>query len=103
MRTARGNGAETSKRGCSLCYGLCYGPAPTEREKLMTPEEQKALTKSICQHAAEFVIGQIERGKVPESWDGIELREYLSDRIKWHNMEKRRKREYNNTIMVNGL
>jgi len=70
----------------------------------MNAQQQKTLTEDITRRAAEFVTKQIESGKIPESWDGIELREYLADTIRWNSpMDKRRKREYNNTVMVNGL
>lgn len=69
----------------------------------MNKNEQKKFTRAIVKHAAESVIRDIESGKIPEAWDGIELRELLADRIKWHNMEKRRAREYRNTVLVNGL
>lgn len=42
----------------------------------MDAETQKKLVKSLCDNLASFVIGQIENGKIPENWDGIELREY---------------------------
>jgi len=69
----------------------------------MRPNEQKKLARAIVKHAAESIIRDIEAGKIPENWDGIELREILADRIRWHKMEKRRAREYRNTVIVNGL
>lgn len=69
----------------------------------MSKEEQKKLTKEIAKSAAESIIRDIENGKIPEDWNGIELRELLSSRIKWHNMDKRRARDYRNTVLVNGL
>jgi hypothetical protein len=69
----------------------------------MDRTEQKQLTREIAEHAVEHVIKQIEAGKIPEDWDGIELRWYLEERISWHRDDPSRKRAYRNTLMVNGL
>lgn len=70
----------------------------------MDKKTQKKLTKDIAKNAVESVIRDIENGKIPEACDGIELRQILSERIAWHtSMDKRRKKDYNNTLMVNGL
>lgn len=69
----------------------------------MDAKTQKALLKSILHNIEIDMIGKIESGKIPETWDGMELREYIADQAKWHKMEKRRAKEYRNTVMVNGL
>lgn len=69
----------------------------------MDKKTQKRLVKDISKGVLETILRDIENGKIPESWDGIELRELLSDRVKWHNMEKRRAKDYRNTVAVNGL
>ena len=44
--------------------------------------------------------------KMPENWDGIELRQYIADKfadVCIGHMSKGRKREYNNIVLVNNL
>lgn len=69
----------------------------------MTKDEQKQIVNSILNHTEEYIYGAINSGKIPESWDGIELREYISSQISWRGMDKKRKKEYDNTILINGL
>jgi hypothetical protein len=69
----------------------------------MTPEEQKQLTREIAQYATEGIIKDIDNGKIPENWNGIELRLLLCDRISWHSNDKKILRAYRNTVIVNGL
>jgi hypothetical protein len=49
----------------------------------------------------------IDAGKIPADWGGIELRWYMQDFISWdrHNDKelKKRKRNFRNTVLVNGL
>ncbi len=55
----------------------------------------------------EKIVADIEAGKTPEDWDGIELRWLLAERfgrcVLSGTSNKRRKREYNNTVLVNNL
>ncbi len=69
----------------------------------MDAKEQKRLLKDILHNIERDMIGKIDTGKIPENWDGIELREYIADQAKWHKMEKRRAKAYRNTVLVNGL
>lgn len=45
--------------------------------------------------------------KMPEEWDGIELRQLISDKanefVLKDSMNKKRKRKYNNTCIVNNI
>ena len=62
----------------------------------------KNLTASICNE----VVSKIEQGKIPEEWDGMELREILKEKFSreaGYLTSRIRKREYNNTVIVNNL
>jgi hypothetical protein len=62
---------------------------------------------------SERIVGEIEKeieqGKIPDNWDGIELRWLLS--LKFHEAQamtysyykSARKRDFNNTVIVNNL
>jgi len=70
--------------------------------------EQKRLVKEIAAHAVAEVIEKIDAGKIPAEWNGVELRWYLMSHIDWDRigdmrLVEMRKKEYDNTVMVNGL
>ena len=44
----------------------------------MTREEQIQFVKSLSETVINGIITQIESGKIPEEWRGVELRELLS-------------------------
>lgn len=65
----------------------------------------------------EFIDGALESLKdriiekvesMPDEWDGWELRQYIADKASeliWTSMQtdKRRKKEYHNTVLINNL
>ena len=73
----------------------------TRKEKV---EFVRALTKSVCESAE----GLIDRGDIPDDWDGIELRWWLADRFKQQQAATRsvgvsRRRRYINECRVKNL
>lgn len=44
----------------------------------MTRAEQRRFVKELASNVTAEVIGQIDSGKLPENWDGHELRELLA-------------------------
>ena len=53
----------------------------------------RQLTKSI----ADEIIEKIRDNRIPEKWDGVELRQYLADKFSSSSVlryDKRRRREY---------
>lgn len=61
----------------------------------------KELTKSIQQTAFDAILND----KIPDNWDGIELRWYLAELFERSATfgNKSRKRQYKNTVLVNNL
>ena len=55
----------------------------------------------------EQLVKDIERGKIPEAWDGVELRQLMADcfsrEVYKLALTGSRKRDYNNHILVNNL
>ena len=52
------------------------------------------------------IIDNIVSGKIPDNWDGLELRQYVIDTFKGcklGEMSIKRKRDYKNTVIVNNL
>lgn len=58
----------------------------------------KDLTESVC----DSVTNCIRSGKVPEEWDGIELRHLLAEKFRQYvpAMSKSRKSNYDNHIAI---
>lgn len=60
------------------------------------------LTRLRCD-----ICARIAKGDIPEEWDGIELRSYVADKaaefIIKGTMDRRRLREYRNTVLVRNL
>lgn len=68
------------------------------------PEEQIEFVDSLLNSVKEDIVKKIKAGKIPDNWDGIELRWYLAERFARETYgNKSRKREYNNTVLVNNL
>ncbi|RPJ36892.1 MAG: hypothetical protein EHM35_07330 [Planctomycetaceae bacterium] len=71
----------------------------------MDRNEKKEFIRALSGGVVAKMLDDIDAGKVPESWDGHELRPWLADRFETQtsNMDKRRVREYHNTVLVNDL
>lgn len=72
----------------------------------MTREEQIQFIRSLFRGIGDAIVKDIELGKVPENWDGVELR-WLADYWVSHSAamykDKARKAKFNNTVLVNEL
>lgn len=50
----------------------------------MTREQQQQIVAAIFDDAGEQIISKIVDGKIPEEWDGIELRWFCRDYVAEH-------------------
>ncbi len=74
----------------------------------MKATDQKKFVRELSGRVAKDICQQIADGKIPDNWDGHELRRLLADRHKASAaisscMNGSRLREYNNTVLVNNL
>lgn len=70
----------------------------------MNRDEQKELIRCWLKREAERLCDLIDRGKVPEDWDGHEFGEYLASRFgPPPKMLKRRLQEYRRALRDNQL
>lgn len=73
----------------------------------MDSKDQIQFVTDLTNAVRDKIIGRIESGKIPESWDGIELRWLLRDKFENEVLgdygNKKRKREYNNTVLVENI
>ncbi len=72
----------------------------------MDKNEQIKFVKALVGSVLDTVATNIERDLIPDTWDGFELRQYLADKFadaSYVDMSRKRKAEYQNTIMINNL
>ncbi len=73
----------------------------------MTRQEQLTFVRDLTRSISSEIEHDIRARRIPESWDGAELRQLLADRYE-RSVYRRalmgsRRREYVNTILVNNL
>jgi hypothetical protein len=74
----------------------------------MTKNDQLDFMNELTDNVIEKIFNKIIDNKIPESWEGIELRWYLADKFQdcvfgeYTKMSKR-KQEYKNTVLVENL
>jgi len=70
----------------------------------MGTNEQINFVRKTASAIAESIVADILAGKIPETWDGIELRQLLAERAPWHvKMKPTRLSAYRNHILVENL
>ena len=69
----------------------------------MTPQAQQKFIDDLITN----VKATIRSKKIPPEWDGIELRQYIADQfancVISGTMDRKRRREYNNTVITENL
>jgi hypothetical protein len=73
----------------------------------MNRKQQKTFVKALSKNIAKGICDWVDEGRIPETWDGHELRQLLADR---HSesaeralRDKKRRWKYHNTKIVNNL
>jgi hypothetical protein len=70
----------------------------------MDKENKELFISTVMNDMTKFILNKVQY--MPETWDGIELRQYISDlvaeQVNWVNMDKKRMKEYKNTRMIRG-
>lgn len=70
----------------------------------MNRKEQKIFVNNIIKNVKDHLIKDLK--KIPDNWDGLELRWFIADHFNLIVFEKKnnkRRREYLNYMLVNGL
>lgn len=75
---------------------------------MLTREEQIGLVQDLMSSITSGVIAKINEGKIPESWDGHELRYYLADifdseRTSLMKHNRKRRKNYHSDVYMNNL
>ena len=68
----------------------------------MNRKEQKEFVVSLLANIEISIMNKIDDEVIPANWDGIELRQYIADRT-YRKMDKKRAKEYRNTVLVENL
>lgn len=73
----------------------------------MTRNQQTIFVKKLSKGITAEILMDIGQGKIPNSWDGIELRQLLADRfaaaVFKGVLKGKRKREYTNQCLIANL
>jgi len=72
----------------------------------MTQDEQIQIVLDLTAAVGKDICQKIRDGKVPESWDGIFLRELFAERAnltRYKRLERKDKMRYNNDVIINDL
>jgi hypothetical protein len=71
----------------------------------MTEQEKITFINELIENVKSEILKKVKY--MPDNWDGIELRQYISDKfadvVFKGTMNKSRKREYNNTLYTTNL
>jgi hypothetical protein len=75
----------------------------------MSKRDQRRITRELLSSFGATIDAHIDLGLLPAEWDGLEIRELiaeLADRSRATSMRDKRnqrKRDYDNTVLVNDL
>ncbi len=73
----------------------------------MTRDEQMLFVYTLASSVTHEMIRLVNQGAIHEHWDGIELRELLAEKFarETHHelMRGKRKKDYNNAVIVHNL
>lgn len=77
----------------------------------MTKAEKRKFIRDLCGSITKMVLNNVDR--MPAEWDGIELRQYIADTFADRagamsfrstiDRDRKRLKEYRNTVLVNNL
>jgi len=67
----------------------------------MTKKDQRRIIRELCNNLKASM--RVDSGRIPENWDGIELRQWLADRVQenvnYRRMDGARLRDYKNDCL----
>lgn len=74
----------------------------------MSRDEQYSFIGSVLSGLNLEIFQKIEAGKIPEEWDGHELRQYMVDKLHERfsmggKMSPKRMKDYENSVMIENL
>jgi hypothetical protein len=70
----------------------------------MTKDDQARIIAEMCEGAKKHMLEHLPQ--VPEEWDGHELRQWFAEIATQryaYKMDRKRKREFDNTVLVRNL
>ena len=73
----------------------------------MNKKDKITFVKNLTASIRDEIISKIKLGRIPEDWDGQELREILADKFDneryFRDKRDKRAREYQNTVICENL
>jgi hypothetical protein len=77
----------------------------------MKPSEQRKFIRELSKNIADALCDYVTQGKIPDTWDGHELRALLAERHRQsasmslvvRDHKSKRAKDFENTVIVNNL
>lgn len=77
----------------------------TEKDDIRFMEGKRKFIEDLTRTVTQDILANLQR--LPAEWDGIELRQYITDQfarqVHWTRGHNKRKREYRNRVVVDNL
>lgn len=73
---------------------------------MLEKEKKKELVSNLVESVRQEIIKLIDNGKIPEEWNGHELRQLIADKFNYEKtqvMKGNRLKDYKNTVYLNNL
>ena len=69
----------------------------------MNKQEKIDFVTETTAATCKKLVDDINNDKLPENWEGMELRQLIADRIAWHTIPAKRLHAYNNECLIRDL
>lgn len=71
----------------------------------MNQQEKIAFVKNFTASVTETILAMYEAGKIPEKWNGFEIRQHIADTYAKEaiRMDQARMKAYRNDVIINNL
>ena len=71
----------------------------------MNMQEKKTFVRELANSITDSITALIDAGKIPEDWDGYELRSFFVEKAEFSrtSLSGSRKRAYRNAVIMNNL
>jgi hypothetical protein len=70
-------------------------------------KEQSKFVTDILKSIQDTILSKIAENKIPQNWNGVQLRQYIADKVNeqvlYISMERKEKKIYDNDCLINGL
>jgi len=73
----------------------------------MTKADKRIFIRNLCNSIRDEAMRSVTAERIPDNWDGVEIRQFLADKFSSETYPSllmgKRRREFENTVIVNNL